>query len=37
MYGRAVRALRRFTMESLDKEPDWRHRQVPPLEKTRRD
>jgi hydrogenase small subunit len=24
MYGRAVRALRRFTMESLDKEPDWR-------------
>ena len=22
MYGRAVRALRRFTMDSLDKEPE---------------
>ena len=30
MYGRAVRALRRFTMESLDKEPDWRHRPPQP-------
>jgi hydrogenase small subunit len=23
-YGRAIRALRRFTQESLNKEPDWR-------------
>jgi hydrogenase small subunit len=29
MYGRAVRALRRFTMDSLDKEPDWRRRMSP--------
>ncbi|MEA2627253.1 MAG: hydrogenase small subunit, partial [Candidatus Binatota bacterium] len=24
MYGRTVRALRSFTMESLDREPEWR-------------
>ena len=26
IYGRTVRALRRFTQNSLNKEPDWRHR-----------
>jgi len=26
MYGRSVRALRRFTMGSLDREPEWRKR-----------
>jgi hydrogenase small subunit len=26
VYGRTVRALRRFTQESMNKEPDWRHR-----------
>lgn len=26
MYGRTVRALRMFTVASLDREPDWRHR-----------
>jgi hydrogenase small subunit len=26
MYGRAVRALRAFTIESLDREPEWRTR-----------
>ena len=26
MYGRTVRALRRFTQASLNKEPEWRHR-----------
>ena len=26
MYGRTVRALRNFTMGSLDQEPDWRRR-----------
>jgi hydrogenase small subunit len=26
MYGRAVRALRRFTQDSVNREPDWRHR-----------
>jgi hydrogenase small subunit len=25
MYGRTVRALRRFTQASLNKEPEWRH------------
>ena len=25
MYGRTVRALRRFTMGSLEREPEWRH------------
>jgi len=25
MYGRTVRALRRFTQESMNQEPDWRH------------
>jgi len=25
-YGRTIRALRRFTQESLDKEPDWRRK-----------
>jgi hydrogenase small subunit len=25
MYGRAVRALRRFTQASMNREPDWRH------------
>ena len=29
MYGRAVRALRRFTMDSLDKEPDRRSPAAP--------
>ncbi|HXG13010.1 MAG TPA: hypothetical protein VNK04_24850 [Gemmataceae bacterium] len=26
MYGRTVRALRRFTQASMNKEPEWRHR-----------
>jgi hydrogenase small subunit len=26
MYGRTVRALRRFTQASLNQEPEWRHR-----------
>jgi hydrogenase small subunit len=26
MYGRAIRALRRFTQASMNKEPEWRHR-----------
>ena len=26
MYGTAVRALRRFTQASMNKEPEWRHR-----------
>jgi hydrogenase small subunit len=25
-YGKTIRALRRFTQESLNKEPDWRHK-----------
>ena len=24
MYGRAVRALRRFTQDSVNREPEWR-------------
>jgi hydrogenase small subunit len=26
MYGRTVKALRKFTQQSLNREPDWRHR-----------
>ncbi len=26
MYGRAVTALRRFTIDSMDREPQWRRR-----------
>jgi hydrogenase small subunit len=26
IYGRTVRALRKFTQNSLNKEPEWRHR-----------
>jgi hydrogenase small subunit len=26
IYGRTVRALRRFTQASLNQEPPWRHR-----------
>lgn len=26
VYGRTVRALRRFTQSSMNREPDWRHR-----------
>jgi hydrogenase small subunit len=25
LYGRAIRAMRRFTQASMNKEPDWRH------------
>src|SRR5262249_37553970 len=28
MYGRAVRALRGFTIDSLDREPEWRTRRT---------
>ena len=26
LYGRTIRALRRFTQESIEQEPSWRHR-----------
>lgn len=29
-YGKAIHALRRFTQHSLNKEPSWRRRRVPP-------
>ncbi|MEW6160630.1 MAG: hydrogenase expression protein HypE [Verrucomicrobiota bacterium] len=31
-YGKAIRALRRFTQDSLNKEPEWRKRNAPAKE-----
>ncbi len=31
MYGRSIRALRQFTRASMNREPDWRRPDLPPL------